>query len=36
MNAWIAHVKAYAKKHNLKYNEAMRSPACKQAYSKQK
>jgi hypothetical protein len=23
-NSWIDHVKAYAKKHNLKYNEALK------------
>ena len=34
MNKWIMHVKDYAKKHNMSYNEALRSPACKKAYKK--
>ena len=34
MNSWIAHVKAYAAKHNMSYNEALKSPACKAAYKK--
>lgn len=34
MNPWIAHVKAYAKKHGMKYNEALRHPACKASYKK--
>lgn len=31
---WIAHIKAYAKKHGMKYNEAMKDPACKSSYKK--
>ena len=34
MNSWIAHVKNYAKKHNMTYMQAMKSPACKAAYKK--
>jgi hypothetical protein len=29
---WIAHVKAYAKKHNMKYNEALKDPKCRASY----
>tara|TARA_B100000614_G_scaffold186668_1_gene167758 strand:+ start:1077 stop:1424 length:348 start_codon:yes stop_codon:yes gene_type:complete len=29
---WIAHVKAYCKKHNMKFNEALKSKDCKKAY----
>ena len=31
-NPWIAHVKAYAKKHNLSYGEAI--PKARPSYSK--
>jgi len=31
---WISHVKAYAKKHNIKYNEALKDPKCKASYRK--
>lgn len=34
MNKWIQHVKSYASKHNMSYNEALRSTACKKAYKK--
>jgi len=33
-NKWIEHVTAYAKKHGMKYNEAMKAPACKAEYKK--
>lgn len=33
-NKWIQHVQAYAKKHGMKYNEAMKSAECKSAYNK--
>ena len=33
-NKWIEHVQAYAKKHGMKYNEAMKDPKCKEAYKK--
>ena len=33
-NKWIEHVTAYAKKHGMKYNEAMKAPACKAEYEK--
>lgn len=36
MNPWIMHVREYAKKHNMKYNEAMKDPACKAAYKGKK
>jgi DNA adenine methylase len=35
-NPWIAHVKAYATKHNMKYNEALKDPKCKSSYQKKK
>lgn len=31
---WISHVKAYAKKHNMKYNEALKDPKCRASYRK--
>lgn len=31
-NPWIVHVKAYAKKHNLKYIDALKSGDCKKQY----
>ena len=34
MNPWIQHVKAFAKKHGMKYNEALRNPQCKNSYRK--
>ena len=33
-NKWIQHVKAYASKHGMKYNEALKDPACKSSYKK--
>lgn len=33
-NKWIEYVKAYAKKHNLKYNDALKDPKCKAGYKK--
>lgn len=35
-NPWIAHVKAYAMKHKMKYNEALKDPTCKSSYKKKK
>jgi hypothetical protein len=32
MNPWISHVKKFAAKHNLKYNEALKDPRCKASY----
>lgn len=32
MSPWITHVKAYAKKHGIKYNEALKDPKCRQSY----
>ena len=34
MNKWITHVKKYAKKHNIGYNEALRSKKCQMEYRK--
>jgi len=31
---WIAHIKAYAKKHGMKYNEALKDPNAKASYKK--
>ena len=31
---WIMHCKEYAKKHNLKYNEALKDPKCRMSYRK--
>jgi phage-related protein len=31
-NKWVEHVKSYAKKHNLKYNEALKDINCKNEY----
>jgi len=33
-NSWINYVKAYAKKNNMKYNDALKDPACKAGYKK--
>jgi hypothetical protein len=33
-NSWINYVKAYAKKNNMKYSEALKDPACKAGYKK--
>ena len=33
-NNWINYVKAYAKKHNIKYSEALKDPKCKAGYKK--
>ena len=35
-NSWIMYVKDFAKKNNMKYNEALKSPACKAGYRKGK
>ena len=32
VNKWFQHVKEYAKKNNIKYNEAMKDPKCKSSY----
>ena len=34
MNKWIQHVKDYAMKHKMSYQQALRSPACKASYKK--
>jgi hypothetical protein len=34
VNAWINHVKAYAKEHNLKYGDALKDHECKATYKK--
>jgi len=34
MNAWIAHVKSYAKKNKMSYKDALKNPACKSSYKK--
>ena len=34
MNPWIMHVKNYAAKHGMKYNEALKDPQCKASYKK--
>ena len=33
-NNWINHVKNFAKKHSIKYNEALKHPDCKSSYKK--
>ena len=33
-NPWIVHCKAYAKKHNMKYPDAVKDPKCKSSYKK--
>ena len=33
-NSWIEYVKSYAKKNNMKYNEALKDPKCKAGYKK--
>lgn len=33
-NSWIEYVKAYAKKNNMKYSEALKDPNCKAGYKK--
>ena len=33
-NAWINHLKAFAKKHNMSYREALRSGKARQSYIK--
>jgi hypothetical protein len=33
-NSWIEYVKAYAKKNNMKYSEALKDPKCKAGYKK--
>lgn len=35
-SAWVEHVKEYASKKNMKYNEAMKSQECKDMYHKTK
>jgi hypothetical protein len=35
-NSWIEFVKSYAKKHNMKYNEALKDKGLKVAYNKSK
>ena len=33
-NKWVEYVKNYSKLHNMKYNEALRDPKCKNEYQK--
>jgi len=33
-NKWVMHVKAFANKHGMKYNEALKDPRCKASYKK--
>ena len=35
-NAWIEHVRQYAKKHNLTYSNALKEPGCKASYKGKK
>jgi len=35
-NAWINHIKAFAKQHHLTYWEAIKHPKCKETYKKVK
>jgi hypothetical protein len=35
-NSWIEFVKAYAKKNNMKYNEALKDKGLREAYNKSK
>lgn len=35
-NPWVEHVRAYAKKHNLQYFEALRDPKVKKGYKSKK
>jgi hypothetical protein len=34
MNSWVQYVKDYAAKNGMKYNEALKDPACKAGYKK--
>ena len=34
MNSWVQYVKEYAAKNGMKYNEALKDPACKAGYKK--
>jgi hypothetical protein len=33
---WVEFVKAYAKKHGMKYGDALKDPKCKAGYYEQK
>lgn len=33
-NAWINHVRMFAKKHGMSYRDALRDPKCKSSYKK--
>ena len=35
-NSWIEFVKSYAKKNNMKYNDALKDPKLKKEYEKSK
>ncbi len=35
-NSWVSHVKAYAEKKKMKYNDALKSAECKAEYQKNK
>ena len=34
MKSWIAHVKAFAQKHKMKYGDALKNAQCKKEYQK--
>jgi hypothetical protein len=34
VSSWITHIKAYAKKHGMKYNECLKDAGCKSSYKK--
>jgi len=36
VNKWVEHVKEYSKKHNLKFNEALKDEGCKSSYKNSK
>ena len=36
MSEWVNHVKQFAEKHKMKYNEAMKNKQCKDEYQKKK
>ena len=34
VNSWVLHVKAYAEKKKMKYNDALKSAECKAEYKR--
>jgi hypothetical protein len=34
LSKWVAHLKAFAKKHKMKYNEAMKDPRAKASFKR--